>query len=470
MSYPPSAFKTWTSGEILTASDLNNTVTTINNSNQTEDIDDYSVSTAEMRTQTDPFPAGSPSLATALSEEIARLRYQVHQILNALYPSKTYWYEDVVSAVGKKGADVASTAALPVLTDGNFFDVTGTTTITSINTIGVGAVIYLQFDSALTITHHSTDLVLPEGRSITTKTGDIATFLEYASGDWMLIGYSRNRGEELVAYRRPVLKYVSVSLLDVEANTGTANQTKIVFPDGNTRTVTEDTSSTTKYRRFDITADAEFTAGTEDSGLRAALSEATNTWYAIYAVKSVIDTSKFVLVGDTTTPVTANYATLNTAYGTNGWVYLGSIRNGDDAGATGDIMNFVQHGNLTMFQNTLAAASGNNTFGLQLKSSASATTLTWTYAAGTGSEQIPSHILVGCVMAISADAGAAREKTFSVNTLNICRMVVPSGRWQVQAWVYLNDLTHESATTAVAMDLILAGYIDSVLTGSNPVI
>ena len=31
-----------------------------------------------------------------------------------------------------KGADVASATALPVLTDGNYFDVTGTTTVTSI--------------------------------------------------------------------------------------------------------------------------------------------------------------------------------------------------------------------------------------------------------------------------------------------------------------------------------------------------
>ena len=36
-----------------------------------------------------------------------------------------------------KGADVASGTALAVLTDGNYFDVTGTTTVTSINTTGV---------------------------------------------------------------------------------------------------------------------------------------------------------------------------------------------------------------------------------------------------------------------------------------------------------------------------------------------
>ena len=48
MSYPPSAYKTWTSGEILTAADLNNTVTAINTAFQTEDIDDYSTDNTEM--------------------------------------------------------------------------------------------------------------------------------------------------------------------------------------------------------------------------------------------------------------------------------------------------------------------------------------------------------------------------------------------------------------------------------------
>ena len=48
-----------------------------------------------------------------------------------------------------KGADVASATALAVLTDGNYFDVTGTTTITSINTTGgVGTLIKLHFENS----------------------------------------------------------------------------------------------------------------------------------------------------------------------------------------------------------------------------------------------------------------------------------------------------------------------------------
>ena len=68
----------------------------------------------------------------------------------------------------KKGADLSSANALTLGSDGNAFDITGTTAITSISTRGVGAIILLHFDGALTLTHHSTNLVLPDGENITT--------------------------------------------------------------------------------------------------------------------------------------------------------------------------------------------------------------------------------------------------------------------------------------------------------------
>ncbi len=88
-----------------------------------------------------------------------------------------------------KGEDVASAAAL-TLGDGNYFDVTGTTAITSIGTKGVGTVVKLHFDGVLTLTHHATDLVLPGGNNITTVAGDEAEFVEYAAGDWRCTSYT----------------------------------------------------------------------------------------------------------------------------------------------------------------------------------------------------------------------------------------------------------------------------------------
>ena len=95
---------------------------------------------------------------------------------------------DIISR-WNKGADVASAAALVLGTDGNSFDVTGTTAITSISTWPIGGLATLHFDGALTLTHHATDLILPGGANITTAAGDIGIFYEYASGDWRCISY-----------------------------------------------------------------------------------------------------------------------------------------------------------------------------------------------------------------------------------------------------------------------------------------
>ena len=84
------------------------------------------------------------------------------------------------------GTDVASASDLNVTGAGNFFDVTGTTGITTIQSKGVGTQITLQFDAAVTLTHHATNLDLG-GSNITTAAGDILVFYEYASADWRLI-------------------------------------------------------------------------------------------------------------------------------------------------------------------------------------------------------------------------------------------------------------------------------------------
>jgi len=98
-----------------------------------------------------------------------------------------------------KGSDIASATALTLGKDANLFDVTGTTTITSIATQGIGSIVTLHFDGILTFTHHSTDLILPGAANITTAAGDIAVMYEYASGDWRCISYSKASGAAVVA-------------------------------------------------------------------------------------------------------------------------------------------------------------------------------------------------------------------------------------------------------------------------------
>jgi len=96
-----------------------------------------------------------------------------------------------------QGADVVSATALAVLTDGNYFDVTGTVTIVTINTTGgIGTQIKLHFDGALTLTN-SADIVLPSSANILTAAGDEAEFIEYASGDYRCTSYTRASGAAL---------------------------------------------------------------------------------------------------------------------------------------------------------------------------------------------------------------------------------------------------------------------------------
>ena len=80
---------------------------------------------------------------------------------------------------GNKGADIASATALVIGTDGDRFDVTGTTTVTSM-TVAIGRYFTLQFDGAVLLTNGAS-LVLPGAANITTSAGDRFTFLETAA-------------------------------------------------------------------------------------------------------------------------------------------------------------------------------------------------------------------------------------------------------------------------------------------------
>jgi len=86
--------------------------------------------------------------------------------------------------IGAKGADIASTAAVTLGTDGNYFDITGTTTITSLSTLGAGRIVILQFDGVLTFTHNSTNLILAGGVNATTQAGDVIGLISLGSGNW----------------------------------------------------------------------------------------------------------------------------------------------------------------------------------------------------------------------------------------------------------------------------------------------
>jgi hypothetical protein len=107
-----------------------------------------------------------------------------------------------------KGADVASAAVLTLGSDGNFFDITGTTTITHlVNTNWTaGARVTLQFDGACTVTHNSgTDtstnvsLLLRGAVNMTTAAGD-RLVLEYNGTNWLEVSRT-TVGQQIFANR-----------------------------------------------------------------------------------------------------------------------------------------------------------------------------------------------------------------------------------------------------------------------------
>lgn len=81
--------KNWVDAEVLTNEDLNAEIDQIRNNLTPAGADDHSVSTAQMRAETNPGSVGSESLATSTAGELERLRYALRRLIGG-----TYWYSN----------------------------------------------------------------------------------------------------------------------------------------------------------------------------------------------------------------------------------------------------------------------------------------------------------------------------------------------------------------------------------------
>jgi hypothetical protein len=97
----------------------------------------------------------------------------------------------------EKGGDIASASPLVIDTDGDYFDVTGTTGFAAM-TVVADRQFTLQFDGALTMTHHATNLDLPGESNITTAAGDVAIFQSTGSNTVQCISYVKADGTAVV--------------------------------------------------------------------------------------------------------------------------------------------------------------------------------------------------------------------------------------------------------------------------------
>lgn len=266
------------------------------------------------------------------------------------------------------------------------------------------------------------------------------------------------------AYRKPVLQYASATVVNMETGiNGTSGQAQILFPDGALRT---DSTSGRINCNFSQVAALTVTA---QSGLRTG-TVANNTWYAIYAVKSQVNLTDIVAVADVVLPIQANYATLNSNFGTNSWVYLGMARNGDNSGVAGNILKFQQSGNVTFFYNNATGNNPNNGVGVRLATSAGATGITYSYSAGTGAAQIPNHLLI--VHYLFGTASGSGATIFEDGTSTQPIALQSGSVAAIGGAIYPASVgAILSNSSSVAMDIFLRGFVDNALgVGVNPLL
>jgi FlaG/FlaF family flagellin (archaellin) len=108
-------------------------------------------------------------------------------------------------------ANVASAATCNIgAADAMYINITGTTTITSLGTT-INRLRFIRFSGALTLTHHATSLILPNGGSnIVTAAGDTCIASSDASGNWRVRNYQRADGSP-VSVAKPSFSAVLTS-------------------------------------------------------------------------------------------------------------------------------------------------------------------------------------------------------------------------------------------------------------------
>jgi len=129
---PCSIFRSWGTGDTLTASDLTSSFTTVGVTNMVPTcVDDHSTDVTQMRVTTTPGTVGAESLATTLAGELERIRYVIK---NTLGISQWYAFGDNLD-LGARNLTTTGTLTAATLTPTNPIIVakggTGVATLTS---------------------------------------------------------------------------------------------------------------------------------------------------------------------------------------------------------------------------------------------------------------------------------------------------------------------------------------------------
>lgn len=164
------------------------------------------------------------------------MKTQDYKVVLKTSTDVTIWTADPVSgtatATETKGADIASAAETDIGgSSGQYVEVTGTVTITSLGTSDAGVRRIVRFKGILTLTYNATSLILPGDANITTTADDCATFISLGSGNWVCVDYQRGSGVAdtsagkhhiwvPAAAMRPTSSNGCASITDVETTAG----------------------------------------------------------------------------------------------------------------------------------------------------------------------------------------------------------------------------------------------------------
>lgn len=198
-----SRVKTWITGEVLTASDLNGEFNNILNNLDPSKVDDASSDLAAMQSVVDPGEAASESQATSLQGEIERLRFALKE-----HSGKTYWYESPAASL----ADVATNTSAIATNTSNI--ATNTSDIATINANNWVTTSRIN-NSAVTTDKINDDAVTPAKLSSLTASTSSGTY-NTTSTSFVATGLS-------VTLTPEANRLLIISLVPIDATTGFVN-------------------------------------------------------------------------------------------------------------------------------------------------------------------------------------------------------------------------------------------------------
>lgn len=140
----------------------------------------------------------------------------IKSVLKATFPDA-----DHAIYLDRPQADIvsATSTAIGAMTT-NFVRITGTTAITSFDSVAAGIWRFVRFSGVLTLTHNATSLILPGAANVTTAANDTMLAMSLGSGNWMVLWYQKASGVPVVnPSLDDLLGTISASQLETDAVT-----------------------------------------------------------------------------------------------------------------------------------------------------------------------------------------------------------------------------------------------------------